>query len=77
MFTISITESNDELGEITRYQQSVDYLDIRKVIEAVNDSPPPPVRKRAVRSDAGKPRGAREDLLAENTEPNPFDVEVK
>jgi hypothetical protein len=77
MLTITITENNDELGELVRYQQTVDTLDICKVIEAVNDSPPPPVRKRAVRSDAGKPRAPREDLLAENAEPNPFDVEVK
>jgi hypothetical protein len=60
MLTITITENNEELGEVVRYQQTVDFLDIRKVIEAVNDSPPPaPVvrkRKRALRSDAGKPR---------------------
>jgi hypothetical protein len=80
MLTITITENNDEIGDVVRYQQTVDFLDIRKVIEAVNDSPPPAppaVRKRARRSDAGKPKARKLHAGDEGAEPNPFEEEVK
>jgi hypothetical protein len=64
-YVVTITEVGcDELGNdsassnVIRYQQTVDKIDIQAVINAVNTSPVPAraPRKRARRSDAGKPR---------------------
>jgi hypothetical protein len=62
-YVVTITEvgNSDESSSTICYQQTVDTLDIQSVIAAVNSSPVPArePRKRAKRSDAGKPRGLR------------------
>ncbi len=58
-YTITITETEEdgdaEAGDILRYSQTVDAIDMNAIISAVNKTPQPE-RRRAVRSDAGKPR---------------------
>ena len=59
--TITAVGNGDESSSTICYQQTVDALDTQAVIAAVNSSPSSPVpaqepRKRARRSDAGKPR---------------------
>lgn len=61
-FSITITEieaGEDGEREITRYQQTVDAIDMNAIISAVN-SPP---RARALRRDAGKPRRKEEEPI--------------
>ena len=60
--TITAVGNGEESSSTICYQQTVDALDTQAVIAAVNSSPvnsPVPAReprKRAKRSDAGKPR---------------------
>jgi hypothetical protein len=57
VYRITITEHHPEDGdnEIVRYEQTVDDLDMRALILAINDQPPTP-RARAPRSDKGVPK---------------------
>jgi hypothetical protein len=58
-YSITITEiesGEDGEREITRYQQTVDAIDMNAIITAVNSAP----RARALRSDAGKPKPKKE-----------------
>lgn len=57
MFRITITEHHPEDGdnEIVRFEQTVDDLDMRALILAINDQPTAP-RTRAPRSDKGVPK---------------------
>lgn len=65
MYKITITElfNSTEVNaekstvEVVRYEQTVDYINMHAVINAVNSSP----RQRAQRSDAGKPRPPRKE----------------
>ena len=56
MFRITITEAHPEDGdnEIVRFEQTVDELDMRTLILAINDQPT--TRTRAPRSDKGVPK---------------------
>lgn len=52
--TVSITS----LDGTSLYSQTVDSIDLMRVISAVNTPPPPEPPKKKRRSDAGKPRKA-------------------
>jgi hypothetical protein len=62
VIVISSVGNSDESSTVVIYQQVVEDLDVKTVINAVNSSltsspvPAREPRKRAKRSDAGKPR---------------------
>lgn len=58
-YTITVTESNDNTDSslpLQRYTQTVDALDLNRLIQAVNTPPAPEPPKRKKRADAGKPK---------------------
>ena len=59
MYKVTITEDDNTTVTIVRYEQIVDQLDLKAVIDAVNRSPQPQ-RERRVRSDAGIKRLSKE-----------------
>jgi hypothetical protein len=78
MYKISIVQLTDENDSVPmpRYEQIVDQLDLLAVINAVNQvhtATNTQPRKRAMRSDAGKPR--RQDDAARSMD-NPPPVEA-
>lgn len=59
-FTVTITEdSNNTAAPVQKFQQTVDNLDLMKVIQAVNTPPPDVPKPKKPRSDKGITRGPR------------------
>ena len=62
-YIININEVDEDGNETSRYQQTVDQIDIHAVINAVNNTPDAKgQRQRALRSDAGKPRRKTDEV---------------
>jgi len=56
-YTVTVTESDSPTNTpIPRYTQTVDKLDLNRLIQAVNTPPAPEPPKRKKRADAGKPK---------------------
>jgi hypothetical protein len=61
-FTVNVYKYEDCVdGNHTTqlYSQTVEVIDLVKVIEAVNATPPPTAKPKKRRSDAGKPRAPK------------------
>lgn len=58
-YTVTVTETDyspDTPTTLQRYTQTVDTLDLNRLIQAVNTPPAPEPTKRKKRADAGKPK---------------------